>query len=322
MTAFLAGLLTSAVTAWPIYRFLLAIRSRQTVSVHVKEHAHKQGTPTMGGLLVLAGLAGVLGLFASNGRTSLALGLTVFLSLLAFVGFVDDFLIPRLMPGKRGLGWIPKLAMQFGTTAIGLWTLGFYPGSTFAIALLAVIFYANAFNFADGLDWLSGTILISFMIGVLLIGGSYGIQGDLALGLLGSMIPFMVLNRPKAKIFMGDVGSMPLGGLLGLFVLCLALPEIRQLLVGNTLELATMRPEQHPYRWLALLILSFVMFAELLPPPLQILSVKLTGKRIFPMTPIHHAFQKAGWPETRVVALFSGVQLLCSLVAWGVDGIR
>ncbi|CAN5573614.1 phospho-N-acetylmuramoyl-pentapeptide-transferase [soil metagenome] len=308
MNAFLAGLFTAAVLAWPFYRFLLAIRSRQTVSQHVKEHAHKQGTPTMGGLMILSGLAGLLVTMAAQGEGKFSGGMAVFLGLMAFVGFVDDFLIPRLMPGKRGLGWIPKLAMEFGAAGIGLYALGVTSPPALILGVFVVLFYANAYNFADGLDWLSGTILVAYVFGVLLIGGTGGLRGEMAFGLLGAMVPFLVMNKPKAKIFMGDVGSMPLGGLLGVLTLSLvgATP------LGGPLEGSARL-------MFAVAVLSFVMLAELLPPPLQILSVKLRKKRIFPFTPIHHAFQKAGWPETRVVALFAGVQLLCSLVAWGVS---
>lgn len=321
MNAFLAGLLTSGILAWPIYRFLLAIRSRQTVSQHVTEHAHKQGTPTMGGLIILAGLAGVLAFFAASGRGALAGGMAIFLALLALIGFVDDFLIPRLMPGKRGLGWIPKLGMEFGCAALGLYALGVTSPGSLALGVFVVLFYANAFNFADGLDWLSGTILVAFVIGVLLIGGWHSTRGEMALGLLGAMVPFLYLNRPKAKIFMGDVGSMPLGGLLGVFAMSLVVPGFfPSMLGGDAVTIKDPWLVANPtVRVLAVFVLSFVMMAELFPPPLQILSVKLRKKKLFPFTPIHHAFQRAGWPEIKVVALFAGVQLLCSLIAWGIS---
>ncbi|RYG47790.1 hypothetical protein EON79_06380 [bacterium] len=300
MTSFLAGLVTAGVAAWPLYRFLLAIRSRQTVSAHVQEHAHKQGTPTMGGLMILVGLAGVLGRLAYVGQTALAVGLGIFLALLALVGFIDDFLIPRLMPGKRGLGWIPKLALQFGTSAIGLWALGFTSGPTLALSVLAILFYSNAFNFADGLDWLSGSILIAFVFGVLVL-GTGGVQADVAYGLLGAMVPFMVLNRPKAKVFMGDVGSMPLGGLLGLFVLWIVFPGASSVFAAaspKTMMEVGLLPS-FPVAALAALVLSFVMIAELVPVPLQIASVKLRKKKIFPFTPSTMPFSGRGGRRSR-----------------------
>jgi phospho-N-acetylmuramoyl-pentapeptide-transferase len=113
----------------------------------------------------------------------------------------------------------------------------------------------------------------------------------------------MVLNRPPAKVFMGDVGSMAIGGLLGMAVADMTV---------NAAPRATIP-------WLAiagLVVVAVVMLVELVPPPLQILSVKLRKKRLFPMTPIHHAFQKAGWPEIKIVAMFFALQVVGSGIGY------
>jgi len=318
--------------AFPIFRVLLAMKARQTVSQHVAEHAHKQGTPTMGGLIILAGLIPALTLFVTSGtyggpaeRGRLA-GLLVLIAGYALIGFVDDFVIPRLMKGKRGLGWTQKLLLQIGLAVLGLWMLGVTAPIALAIAVFLVLFFSNAYNFTDGLDWLASTVMIALAVGIvgiaLMIGAST-VAAIFAI-VIGSMLPFMVLNRPPARIFMGDVGSMPLGAALGAAFFALALPASVPSLGGWSDSKGNAMPADwytaNPTWpvWLALGVLSFVMIAELVPVPLQILSVKIRKKRLFPMTPIHHAFQKAGWKETKIVALFFAVQLVCTLVALGI----
>lgn len=335
-TAFFGGLIPAAIFAYPIYRALLALKARQTVSQHVKEHAHKQGTPTMGGLMILAGLIPALVLYVIpfymspvpprklEGVLALVVGY-------ALIGFVDDFLVPRLMEGKRGLGWTQKLVLQIGVAAGAASMLGPVSGVAHAFAVVSILFFANAFNFTDGLDWLSSTVLIGLAGGIAAL--AYWQQASmvsyLMLLVMGATLPFMVFNRPPAKIFMGDVGSMPIGALLGICVAGLAWPgsalhvgihDQGSLALGisgvyGTLGEGVTSFDPRPIGiWIALIVMSFVMFAELLPPPLQIASVKIRKKRLFPMTPIHHAFQKAGWPETKIVAMFFGVQLACTIL--------
>lgn len=309
---FAVALVLAGIGAWPIYRALVALKARQTVSQHVAEHAHKQGTPTMGGLIALFGLLPALAVLASGtGRTgwgfvALVIGYTV-------IGFVDDFVVPRLMKGKRGLGWTQKLLMQIGFAAIGALLL--QPSNTPALLfnIFCILFFSNAYNFTDGLDWLASTVLVALALGGWAIATVVHATplGPIYAALIGSILPFMVLNRPPARIFMGDVGAIPIGGLLGMLIAITAVPSVAPSFTHAT----TVAP------WgvlLGLVLLSFVMCAELIPVPLQIASVKIRKKRIFPMTPIHHAFQKAGWRETRVVALFFGVQVLCAVLGWAV----
>jgi phospho-N-acetylmuramoyl-pentapeptide-transferase len=325
-TPFLLALIPAAVGAWPIYRTLLALKARQTVSQHVAEHAHKQGTPTMGGLIIVFGLlfyAIPQGLFGFRGN-SLA-GIPILLVTFALIGFVDDFVIPRLMKGKRGLGWTQKLLLQIACAGIAVAAMGPASGLALAFGVFAILFYANAYNFADGLDWLASTVLLALAgaAAVLALMLNMPWVAGMFLAMIGATLPFMVLNRPPARIFMGDVGSMPLGALLGLGLTTLAWPD-----VAPTLASAAVASEPGRYVavtgingwpvWAGIVVMSFVMFAELVPVPLQIASVKLRKKRLFPMTPIHHAFQKAGWKETRIVAMFFAVQVVCSLLGLGI----
>ncbi len=312
----------AALFAWPIYKGLLAMKSRQTVSEFAPEgHQLKQGTPTMGGLIIVVGVLPVLlwhpfldafrG-FGESVRSSSSpewswAALVVFIGF-ALIGFIDDFVVPRMMPGKRGLGWKQKLLMQFAIGGVGAWLLTGWFAMPAILTLFTVLFFANAFNFVDGLDGMAGTVLLSLAVGLCILGGVRGyntLQAPTMLALVGATIPFLFLNAPPAKLFMGDVGSLPIGALLGLAVSWIAFvpaPEARNF-VSNT-EVLT-----------GLGILSLLMVAELVPVPLQIFWVKVFKKKLFPYTPIHHAFEKAGWKETRVAAMFALIQFLLMVLA-------
>lgn len=221
------------------------------------------------------------------------------------IGFADDFVVPRMMPGKRGLGWVPKLALQVVVAFACLWSTPELNLAQLGLALFFILFMANAYNFSDGLDALAGTLYIVLAVGILSI-GAYPIDGFAMpyalLAVLGGAIAFLFLNAPPAKVFMGDVGSLPIGALLGVAAtdLWLRFSVSKAPLAGYG----------------AVVVLFFVMIAELVPVPLQILSVKLRkGKRLFPRTPIHHAFELYRWPESRIVWSFVLVQIVCVFVA-------
>jgi phospho-N-acetylmuramoyl-pentapeptide-transferase len=305
---FLVGLVTSGIFAWPILALLIRMRSRQTVSQFVQEHAHKQGTPTMGGLIILVGFLAVI-TSCYGSYPLLALKLLAFTVGFAAIGFVDDFVVPRLYPGTRGLGWGQKLALEFLVAGLTVYPFTANPSPlSLGLTVVTVLFFANAYNFADGLDWLAGSILFAFGAGVIGLAKLDPANPAVWLvsGLLGAAVPFMVLNRPKAKVFMGDVGSMPIGAVLGLLCAWLVWPPVAPELGQESF---------HGVGWLPVVVLSLVLAVELIPVPLQIASVKLRKKRLFPMTPIHHAYQRAGMKETRIVAWFFGAQVLCSLLA-------
>lgn len=303
---FAVALLVSAVLSLPILTLLRRWKSRQTVSEFAPQtHQAKQGTPTMGGLIILAGAAAAMVFCIIQQGIEHEKDLAVCLSLLVLfglIGFLDDFVIPRMAKGKRGLGWKQKLALQF--IAVFLTTLigdgiGFRSevGSnwvTFVGLVLFVLFFSNAYNFADGLDGLAAGLGLALFLPFGLLGFS---QAGWAF--VGAFIPFYWLNQHPAKVFMGDVGALPIGAVLGLLV------------YDGVLTSAL--PQGSMWIWLfGFLLLSLMMAAELLPVPLQILSVKLFHKKLFPYTPIHHAFERAGWKETRVTAMFVGAQALLS----------
>ncbi|MBS1704955.1 MAG: hypothetical protein JST40_03715 [Armatimonadetes bacterium] len=296
-SSFWIALFVSGISAPAILRLLAALKSRQTVSEHVKEHAHKQGTPTMGGIIILFGFL-VAG-FIVQPKAIVPLLIVAFF---AVIGFVDDYLVPRMMSGKRGLGWKQKLLMQIiGTTLIA--RIGTNDWLIIAWVVFMVLFMSNAYNFSDGMDGLAGSLALLLAIGLAVLSFVSGIKSftpSLMAALAGGLIPFLYFNAPPAKVFMGDVGALPIGALFGY----------------TFVEIPVRAVNMHYGLFvLPLFVLGLVMVIELVPVPIQIASVKLRKKRVFPATPIHHAFQSAGWPETRVVWLFVLVQLLCLALA-------
>lgn len=324
------SLAVSALASWPVYRLLLLTKSRQTVSQHLPGHIGKQGTPTMGGIiLVVAFVAATLVSSLATSTPIPASTLAIFLGFAA-IGFIDDFVVPRYMKGKRGLGWKQKFLMQAVVAGAGIY---FHSGRVLDIRWAAitfvVMFMANAYNFADGLDALAGSILLFFGAGLLALALSGMIVPESALiaaCLMGAVVPFLFLNAPPAKVFMGDVGSLPVGAVLGIAVTSILSPSsgafaptpglsLQQMWEGG-LQVEGVHPR--PEMVLPLAILCLLMVIELVPVPMQIFWVKVFKRRIFPFTPIHHAFEKAGWPETRVVWSFALSQVVLSALAFWV----
>ena len=272
----------------------------------------------MGGLIILAGVLGAMPFIEWHGSlwTGSIFPMAILIALFAIIGFVDDYVVPKMLPGKRGLGWKQKIVMQFVAAAIPLWIGGVGAPLTLAFGVFIVLFFANAYNFSDGLDGLAGTLLLGLLVGMIGITGIITRGGEANMNpilflFLGAVLPFLFWNAPKAKVFMGDVGSLPIGAFLGGFWF-LCTPEQAQ----KNMHLNPFTPTQFGMPiYIALGVWSLMMVAELVPVPLQIASVKLRKKKIFPYTPIHHAFEKAGWPETRVVFVFALLQLIFSMAA-------
>lgn len=299
----------SAIASLPIMKLLIAMKSRQTVSQHAPEgHQVKQGTPTMGGIIILVGILGAIPFVPSSAPK---LPIFILVLLFALIGFVDDYVIPKLMPGKRGLGWKQKILMQVVAAVVPLMMGGIASPMTLGFATIVVLFFANAYNFSDGLDGLSGTLLIGLLLGMFGISSMMmeNYSSSLLFIFLGGLIPFLYWNAPKAKVFMGDVGSLPIGAFLGGYWFLGKSTELHITL--NT----TGAQSDSIFVYIAIAVWSLMMVAELVPVPLQIASVKLRKKKIFPYTPIHHAFEKAGWPETRVVFVFAICQFIFSMLA-------
>ena len=310
--AFFVSLILSSIASWPIYKLLLAAKSRQIVSPHVAEHQKKQGTPTMGGLIVVFGVLAT-SLFVAPWDTPWTKAVFSIFLAFALIGFADDYVVPKLIAGKRGLGWVPKLGLEVIASVGPLWIFlgNQFSGLGLAIIAFIILFAANAYNFADGMDGLAGTLgIILALTTIPLSLHIYALSGPayyvFVLALVGALIPFLFMNANPAKLFMGDVGSLPIGALIGVLY---GIPALR--IVSDGTDFAMSANLALPF-----VIVFGILLLELVPVPLQIFWVKVFKKRLFLMTPIHHAFEKQGWPETRVVAMFVLGQLVFSLAAW------
>jgi phospho-N-acetylmuramoyl-pentapeptide-transferase len=253
-------------------------------------HQVKTGTPTMGGLLFLS--APLIAAVAAPGTTTFAL--TVLVGGMGAIGFVDDMAAIR-QGRNRGLRARTKflLTALVGTTFLGLLArdpshtsavlgLGTLPAwAWYALSLLAIVGTTHAVNLTDGLDGLaSGTILppIAVLVVVALRSGARE-AAALELATAGTVLGFLLYNRHPARVFMGDTGSLALGAALA----------------GGAIVTRSQ---------LLLPLIGGVFAAETLSVILQVASFKLTKRRIFRMSPLHHHFELGGWPETKVTTRF------------------
>ena len=276
-------------------------------------HLKKQGTPTVGGLIILSSII-ITSLFyiSSYPKIIPVLFMTVGFGI---IGFLDDY-IKIVMKRSEGLNPIQKLIGQFIITGIFAWyvvnsgevgtemlipfTGGFQSGSFLHLGIFFVpaLFFIvlgtdNGVNFTDGLDGLctSVTILVATFLTIVAIGENTGIS-PITGAVVGSLLGFLLFNVYPAKVFMGDTGSLALGGFVSASVFMMRMP-------------------------LFLPIIGFIYLAEVLSVIIQVTYFKKTGgKRIFRMAPIHHHFELGGWSETRVVAVFSIVTAILCLVAY------
>ncbi len=270
-------------------------------------HLKKTGTPTMGGIMILVSFAaGVLLSFRTDTRMAAVLFLTCGFGV---VGFLDDYL--KVVKKKNeGLKAWQKWLLQCVITAAFLAWMGISSHPTvlrlfvshttvdlgffyYVFAFLFIMGFVNGTNFTDGLDGLaSGVTLVVaafFAFTAFAAGDSLETAGA---AMMGALTGFLFFNVHPAKVFMGDTGSLALGG----FVSAMAL------LTG------------HP---LVLFIIGFVYVAEVASVILQVGYFKLThGKRIFRMAPIHHHFELGGWEETKVVGIFVLVTVILCVIAF------
>ena len=277
-------------------------------------HNSKAGTPTMGGLSFIG--ASVLSLvFGFSGMVSgdfTALYVLLLSLCFGLVGFLDDFFKVKY---KRNLGLtsIQKACLQMAVSAIFLYILYkegsmsaslYIPFTNFYLQLhpLLYIFFAmfvivgcvNAVNLTDGIDGLSSSVTLPVMVFFTLSAVSMG-KFDLALlpgSLVGGLAAFLTYNWKPAKMFMGDTGSLFLGGAVCGLAFALDMP-------------------------LVLIFVGIIYITETLSVILQVGYFKLThGKRLFKMAPIHHHFEKCGWSEERIVITFASVTVAMCILAW------
>lgn len=275
-----------------------------------ESHKKKTGTPTMGGVIILLALTLAFLKFSDRGYPFWAL----LVACLGFglVGFLDDY-IKIVM--KRSLGLTAKQKL-FGQLLVGiifcyiLYRMGHstaigFPGvhgtidlGWFYYVFVIIVFFAatNAVNFTDGVDGLlSGTSALAFGAYMLIAVDSAQSQSAIfSAAMIGAVLGFLVYNAHPAKVFMGDTGSLGIGGGLAA-VAILTKTELLLVLIGG------------------------VFVLEMLSVIIQVTSFKTRGKRVFKMSPIHHHFELSGWSEWRVVTVFWAVALLlavCGLILY------
>jgi phospho-N-acetylmuramoyl-pentapeptide-transferase len=326
------AVLTALVVSFVLAPSMIAWLRRLKVGQHVRTdgpqtHLTKQGTPTMGGLLIIAALSTSVLLWSD--LTNKFVWVVLFATL-AFggIGFWDDYL-KVVKKQSTGLRAKHKFGLQIlASVAIGVFLYDpadvysthlsvpfmkqlFINLGWFYIPFITVVIVgsSNAVNLTDGLDglaiglvgiastanavivYLGGNKIIADYLKILYIPGS----GELAIfcgALLGASLGFLWYNAHPAEVFMGDVGSLSLGGALG------------------TLAVVT----KHE---LILVIVGGIFVAETLSVILQVASYKLTGKRIFRMAPIHHHFEQLGWPESKVITRFWIIGIILALISIG-----
>ena len=275
-----------------------------------ESHLKKAGTPTMGGIVMLAAFTvSSLAYMLNESQIFPVILLTVGFG---FIGFLDDFI---KLAKKRSLGlraW-QKLGLQIVLTGYFAYVImNDYPELTQIIipftggqvvwnlgilfvpfVFIAVLGTVNGANFTDGLDGLatSVTVVIAMFFAIF----SLRIESPVyltAMIMIGTLLGFLIFNTYPAKVFMGDTGSLALGGFVAAEAFMLKVP-------------------------LFIIIVAFIYLAEILSVMIQVSYFKIThGKRIFKMSPIHHHFELSGFEETRVVAIFTVVTILCCFIGF------
>ena len=317
---FIAFLLGYIVIPW-----LHKLRFGQTIlDIGPSWHKSKQGTPTMGGILFMAGFVAAMtvviitdkirggdivageSIVPDSVKTKLYSGIVMAFSY-AIIGFVDDY-IKVVKKRNLGLTIAQKTTAQIlvmggylfslhlaGATYVFIPFFGNVELGWFFWILGAIVMYCtvNAVNFTDGIDGLCASVTAVFAvsgIAVAILRGVFGVS-LLCAALLGSLIGYLIWNWNPAKVMMGDTGSMFLGGLVIAVAYCLDMP------------------------WLILLA-GIVYVVEFASDVIQIAYFRIThGKRIFKMAPIHHHFEKCGWKEKKIVYVFTAVNVIGSLIA-------
>lgn len=314
--AMLIGFISSIIFACILIPFLKKIKAGQSISIYLrKSHKSKQGTPTMGGLIFIIPTLIITLILLLIGKIHFSYTLAIIIFTLfsySLIGFIDDYLIIK-RHNNEGLSKMQKLGLQVIVATIFfylfmkgdneplLWIhslhfkldIGFLYGLFILFVLVAT---SNAVNLTDGLDGLAaGLSLICFLTFGIISWFTGWLDGYediaiLAFILVGSLLGFLIFNINPAKIFMGDTGSLALGATLGAYAI-MTRHEVLLILIGIVFVIETM---------------SCII---------QIIYFKLTRKRFFPMTPIHHTFEKKGMKENDIVRLFWLIGLIAALIS-------
>ena len=313
--AFVVAFALTAVLGTPVIRFLKKLKFGQKILEDGPTwHMNKQYTPTMGGIMFIAGLVGALCAClpaiwaAADLRPVLIFALSLIFGL---IGMVDDYTKIKKKQ-NQGLTPLQKLLLQIAAAALFvtvLRSMGYITGHVYIpfvnvlwqvpwflylpCAIFVIVGAVNAVNLTDGIDGLAASVtavVALFFSGVFLaLGDSSAV---FSAGLLGALLGFLIYNKNPARVFMGDTGSLFLGGAVCGMAFACDLPLI-------------------------LVPVGIIYIAETLSDIIQVTYFKMThGKRIFKMAPLHHHFEMCGWSEKKIVFVFTAITLVMCIVSY------
>ena len=323
MTRILITGVVGCALSWALGHFLLPVLHALKAGASIREigptwHNNKTGTPIMGGLMfIFASILCLIGNVPS--MTDYSVFFVLVLGLChGFIGFLDDFTKIR-HHRNLGLTSLQKAMLQMAVSALFLyamykagvmdthlyipfWNRSFdlHPIVYIFFAMFVMVGCVNSVNLTDGVDGLSSSVTLPVMVFFTAASCALG-KYDLALlpaSLVGGLLAYLTYNWHPAKVFMGDTGSLFLGGVVCAMAFALEMPLI-------------------------LILVGFVYICETMSDILQISYFKMThGKRLFKMAPIHHHFEMCGWKEERIVLSFAGVSAIMCVLAWfGIFGL-
>lgn len=313
--AFVVAFALTALLGTPVIRFLKKLKFGQKILEDGPTwHMNKQYTPTMGGIMFIAGLVGALCAClpaiwaAADLRPVLIFALSLIFGL---IGMVDDYTKIKKKQ-NQGLTPLQKLLLQIAAAALFvtvLRSMGYITGHVYIpfvnvlwqvpwflylpCAIFVIVGAVNAVNLTDGIDGLAASVtavVALFFSGVFLaLGDSSAV---FSAGLLGALLGFLIYNKNPARVFMGDTGSLFLGGAVCGMAFACDLPLI-------------------------LVPVGIIYIAETLSDIIQVTYFKMThGKRIFKMAPLHHHFEMCGWSEKKIVFVFTAITLVMCIVSY------
>ena len=280
-----------------------------------ESHLKKQGTPTMGGIIIMLGIIIVTiiaYIYYSNSDVAIAKNLIPILGLtigFGVIGFIDDFkkLVLKntkgLKPSLKMLGLliISVIYVMYLIKGLNLGTDTYIPilkqyikipvFAYIPFAIFVILATTNAVNLTDGIDGLSSSVCTIIITCLTIIATTLGVKEIKVFGaiVIGAVLGFLIFNKHPAKVFMGDTGSLFLGGVISGIALYLKMPLI-------------------------LIVIAIIPVIETLSVIIQVVYFKKTGKRVFKMAPIHHHLELSDWRENQVVMLFSVITLVASVV--------
>ena len=281
-----------------------------------QSHLKKQGTPTMGGIimiitmiLLVIGVYVFLSIKENNDIANKLVPMLILTLGFGVIGFIDDFkkLVLKNTEGLKssykmlGLLIISVIYVVYLIYGLHLGTETYIPVLKQYItmplilyipfAIFVILATTNAINLTDGIDGLSSSVSVIIVTCLTLIGIAFKVQEVSIFGsiVIGAILGFLMFNLHPAKVFMGDTGSLLLGGVISALALYLKMP-------------------------LLLIVIAFIPVIETISVIIQVLYFKKTGKRFFKMAPLHHHFELSGWKENKVVIVFSLITLVLCII--------